>query len=337
MNGKIRKFKVKISSALLLLFLSIIGILVYIGCSYYLNINDDLSQNQVAILETLINVLTVIVSVCGVNLLFSIVIEVNSKNSLISEIIANDVIAAPEFYQNMDNNKKDIIYKALEQSMFSKYDIMQEVYTSIRKKLMYDISDYYYNESSYSVTCSVYDNYIEKKVTSCIKLRSFDSNKTLKNFVLGSFVFKEVENMESCIIDEIEINGKKLSENDYTRQNTEISKLDRQNDYNSSIKYVYNHDMKLTNNSDVTITFHYITRTSIDDITSSFRVKRLCKNFSLFYEIKGNDNYRIVCNAYGFMDDADNSINNQEKSNITIKFSDWIFKYDGATVVILRK
>ena len=337
MSGKIKKFKVKISSTLLLLFLSIIGIFIYIGCSYYLNLNVNLQKNEVAILETIINVLTVIISVCGVNLLFSIVIEVNSKNSFISEIMANDVFAAPEFYEYMDKDKKAKIYNALEKSMFSKYDIMQEVYKNVRKKLMDDVEDYYYNESSYSVTCSVHDTYIEKNVTSCIKLRSFDSKRVLKNFVLGSFTFKKIENMESCIINEIEIDGIKLSENDYTRQSAKISKLNRQNDYNSSIEYLYNHDLCLTDDKDVVITIHYVTRTSKDDISSSFRVKRLCKNFSLFYETKENNDYRIVCNAYGFLDDADNSINNQEQSNITIKFSDWIFKYDGATVIILRK
>lgn len=337
MKGKIEKFKIKKSSICLLVILSVIGIFFYAGCSYNLNVNESLSKNHEAILETLLNISTILISVCGINLLFSIIIEVKSKNALINEIIANDVISSPEFYGNMEDEKKLAMYNALESSLFSKYNTVQDMYKSLRQKLQDNISDYYYNECSYSVTCSIQNSFIEKKVSSCIKLRSFEKKKALKDFVLGSFVSKKINGFESCEIDSIKINGNALSDKDYKKVYAEINNLNKQNAYDESIKYIYSHKLNLTDDKDTEISMHYVTRTATDDITSTFRVRCPCKNFSLFYEIKEHDDFRIVCNAYGFLDDADNSTNNQENSNITIKFSDWIFNYDGVTVIILRK
>lgn len=303
-----------------------------------MNLEEEITDNKIVVYETIKSILLIIISVTGLNLLSSMLIEVKSKNSYLSEIMANDVIAAPEFYNYMDVEKKEKMYNALEKSLYFKYDITHEMYKSIRHKLKESLSEYYYTECSYSVTCTVYDNYIEKEVTRTTKIRSYEKNCEINEFCIGSFTSKKISGLEAFDIKSIEINGKKIADGDFKIiDGKDKSNLDEQNEYNYSVDYLYNKKLFFTSDADTTITMKYLTRTSKDDRMSTFRVGRPCKKFTLFYSVKQHEQYRIVVNAYGFLDDADNSNNNSSKSDITITFSDWIYKYDGVTVVMLDK
>lgn len=304
-----------------------------------MNINETLTKNHKAILETILNVLTVLISVCGVNLLFSVVIEVNSKNALIDEINANDVISSPEFYNLLSKTKKNNMYNALERSLFFKYDITHNMYQNIRYKLINNINDYYFCKCDYVVSCSIYDTYIEKEITRKISLKSYEDTYVIRDYNFVKFSSKTISGMKPCEVKSVEINNEKIEAPDYTIDTTgnRMNNLDEQNQYDSYIKYTYKKPLKINSKDETVVCVKYITRTSIDDRMSTFRVGKPCQNFSLIYSIKQHNKYRIAVDAFGFLDNADDSANNTSDSDVNICFPDWIFRYDGVTVVILDK
>lgn len=335
---KIGKFILKKSSVIWMVIITIICLIIYGMLTYYINFETGSSQDQLALMKTFRDIMVVIVSILGVNLLTSALVDVKSRNSLVSDIMLNDVIAAPEFYATMDEKRKVEMYNAIERSLFFKYDITQQMYADIREKLKESIEDYYYTECEYSVSCDVHDNYIEKEVTNTRKIRSYDSRTTAKDFCIGSFSSKQIAGLMPYEIKSIEINGKKLQTEEYSLQpDAAIGYLDEQNEYDSAINCIYSDKISFSSTRDTTIIIHYVTRTAIDDRISTFRVKCPCKKFSLYYAVKQHEKYRLVVDAYGFLDDAEHSTNNMSKSNITISFSDWIFKLDGVSVVMLER
>jgi hypothetical protein len=335
---KNKKYQVNRSTTVIIFILMLVCILGYILCNLQINIKEGVSDSELAVYKTIKDILLVIISVTGINLLSSTLIEVRSKNNYLSDIITNDVIAAPEFYNNMIKDNKLKMYNALEQSLYFKSKVAHEMYASIRDKLVDNLKDYYYTECSYSVTCTMFDNYIEKEVTRTTHIRSYEGKQNQKDFIISSFSSKKINGVDPYEIKSIEINGQKIKDNDIEKiPSQDKCNLDEQNDYNYFVDYVYKKNLNFEQQKDTVITMKYITRTSKDDRMSTFRVKCPCKKFTLFYSIKQHEKYRLAVNAYGFLDDADNSNNNTSKSDITITFNDWIYKYDGATIVIFDK
>ncbi|MDO5151257.1 MAG: hypothetical protein Q4D76_17985, partial [Oscillospiraceae bacterium] len=149
---------------------------------------------------------------------------------------------------------------------------------------------------------------------------------------------KKIDGMDSYEIVSFEIDGKKVDlKQNVQKKSIRASNLDEQNEYDMNIQYVYNKMLKVEKSKPKTVVVKCKTRTARDDISSTFRVKKPCKNFSLVYSIKQHDKYRLGVDAFGFLDDADESANNISDSNINITFNDWIFKYDGVVVCILDK
>lgn len=332
-----KRYGIKKGTTIIMIILMVLCLLVQFVCG--LSIHDDMSAEKMAIYKTIKDVLLVIVSVTGVNLFSSMLIEVNCKNNYLSDIMNNDIISSPEFYNNMSEINKTKVCDALERSLFFNYEITHEMYKCIRNKLKENLGEYYYTKCSYSVTCSIYDNYIEKEVTRITRIRSYENTQKQKRFHISSFCSKKIDGFKQYEIKSLEINGRKIKKDDIDEIITENQgSLDEQNGYEYFVEYFYKKVLCLNYKQDTVITLKYITRTTNDDRMSTFRVGCPCKNFDLFYTIKQPGNYRIAVSAYGFLDDADSSsTNTSSPSDITITFNDWIYKFDGVTVVMFDK
>lgn len=343
LNLPIKKFKIKYNSILLIIILLIVSSVAYVLCTYYLNnfglnASSEYIIDKIAKLQTLKDILLVIISVCGANLLLSLIIETKSKNSLVTEIMLNDVISSPDFYQKMDDDKKIKMFNALEEHLYFKYNINHIMFKNMRDKIINMVCDYYYESCSYIVTCSVYDTYIEKEITKKVSLKSYDKKYTIKDFSIGSCSSKKIDGLDPYNLISFEINGEEIDLNKYmAKKSIKVSNLNKQNEYNVNMEYIYNKPLIIKNNEETILTVKCKTRTAIDDKSSTFRVIKPCKKFSLVYSITQNEKYRIGVDAFGFLDDADGSANNTSHSNINITFNDWIFEYDGVVVVILDK
>ena len=336
-----KKYKVKNGSLILMIILTIIFIVVYYICTFYINvekIQSNATNVNIPFMQTIKDILLVAISICGTNLLLNILIEVNSKNKIVTEIIESDVISSPKFYEHMDTIDKERMYNALEENLYFKYTRAHDMFINIREKLNDTIDDYYFEECSYVVSCNVCDAFIEKEITKKVTIKSFDKNFVIKDFGVGNFTSKTVEDIESYKLISIDIDGNKIDlDKDIHSISNKMSNLDEQNEYNTNKTYVYNKPLSIRNDKAISVVIKCKTRTTIDDKASTFRVTKPCKNFSLIYSIKQHDKYRLAVDAFGFLDDADDSTNNTSSSNVNITFRDWIFKNDGVVVVILDK
>ena len=333
-----KRYKINKGSVLILVLLSIVCLICYSLLSWHIVYDKQITNETIAKYETAKSVLVIVISTIGVNLLSGLLIEVRTKNNYLQEIMTDDVVGSPAFYDNMSDEVREKMYEALEASMFSKNKMSSQIYRHVREKLNEEDDTYYYTKCSYSVTCTVYDNYIEKAVTRTTHIRSYEDRITLEDYNVIGYSSKKINGMDSFQKDSLCINGKKIPDSDCEeRPRKEEKNLYVQNEYNYSIDYVYKKKLEITSEKDTIIDMKYVTRTSIDDKMSTFRVARPCKEFKLYYTVNQHDKFRLVGSAYGFLDNADDSNNNSSTSNLTIEFSDWIFKHDGATVVMLDK
>lgn len=340
----IKKYKMKNGTFISMLILAIICFITCILCSYCLNIDEEgLKQLtniniNVAIVKTIKDTLVIILSIVGTNLLLSLLIDIDSKNQIITDVIQNDVISSPEFYKLMDDDNKKKMLDALEQHLYFKHNLTQSMFDSIRKKIINMACDYYYESCDYIISCNVYDTYIEKEITRKVSLKSFNDNYEIHNFSVGNCSSKEIEGVDAYILVSLEIDGRKIDiKKDVVEINTEIGNLDEQNEYNIKNTYIYNKPLNIYKDKETIVTVKCKTRTAIDDKSSTFRVVKPCKNFSLNYSIKQHEKYRLAVDAFGFLDNADSSANNTSYSDVNITFRDWIFKYDGVVIIILDK
>lgn len=343
----LKKYIIKRGAFISLIILTILCLLFCIVCSYYLDLSTSIeSQNNDnafgisnTALKTAKDILIILTTILGTNLFMSLLIDVRTKNQIVTDIIENDVIAAPEFYEKMSEENKLKMCNALERKLYHKYNKEQEIFNEIRQKLTGNINSYYYESCKYVVTCNIYDNYIEKQITRKVVIKSFDTKYTIKNFSISNFSSKSINGIESFTLESFKINDKKVDlANDVELSPCdEVDNLDQQNEYDINSRYIYKKPMNIYSDKETTITVECISRTSIDDKGASFRVAKPCNHFSLFYTLPQQDKYRLAVHAFGFLDDANDSANNSSKSNINITFDNWIFENDGVVVMILDK
>ncbi|MCM1100148.1 MAG: hypothetical protein NC079_00645 [Clostridium sp.] len=343
MSKLIQKFYIKKSSIYLSVALVVICAIAYILCTFFLNIEgmvqaQSMDTTKIAMLQTGKDILLIFISLFGANLLLGLLIEVNSKNALVSDIIMNDVVSAPEFYENLPADIQTAMCNALERRLFFPYDSVHNMFQNIRSRLIDTIRDYYFCNCTFVVSCNVKETYIEKVITRKVSLKSYENTFTITNYSLGQFKSKTISGLQPYEIESVEINGVSISSDDYgLGEDPKMRHLDEQNQYDSSMEYVYKKPIEINNQKETTVSVKYVTRTSKDDRISTFRVGKPCQNFSLIYSVIQQDKYRLAVDAFGFLDNADDSANNSSDSNVNICFSDWIFRYDGVTVVLLDK
>ncbi len=331
-----KRYVLNRATVVALILVAVICLICYGVLSFQINIRGDMTIERIAGYETFKDILLVVISTIGVSLLSNVLIECRSQNKFLMELMANEVISSPEFYERMDEESKKKMYAALEYDLFSQNRVLCEMYRSMRDKLSRKTDRYYYTKCAYSVTCTVYDDYIEKSVTRVTHLRSYQKNYTLKDYKIISYSSKAISGhkafeKKSLKINNVTIDASKCEE----RQGKDAYNMDEQSEYDCFVDYIYKPKLRISSEEDTIITMVYTTRTTIDDKMSTFRVSYPCQSFSLHFSIKPEDKYRVVGAAYGFLDDADNSINDTSKTNLTLEFDDWIFKHDGVTVVIL--
>lgn len=334
----LKKFHIKKSAIAMLIISTIISGISYIVCVYYLNFTErivGMSEMEVVVLKTTKDILLTCVSIFGGTLLVNVLVEAKSKNQFLTEIINNDVIASPIFYEQMNDSLKKKMYKALEETLYYSEPIQKQIYECAREKLSKIPEDYYFEECSYAVTCKVFSNYIEKHITRTITVAPYKRRHTIKEFQVSVFHAKSVQGMQSYELVEFKINGENFKDKVLPLPGVR-EPLDDQNGYDFSTRYVYK-GLELKATAPVEIIIKYISRTSIDDRSSTFRTTKPCHKFSLLYTLDESPNYRIGVDAFGFMDDANKSINTDSHHDLNIVFNDWIFDCDGVVVTLLDK
>ena len=132
-----RKFCIRTGTMVLMIILVVVGFLGYALCSYYLNVNsivasngisETVTQKDIAIVETLKDILLTCFSIFGIGLLLNALIEKHNKNEIYSDIICNDVLASPYCYDSMTTENKEKMFDALERHIYNSNALEKEIY-----------------------------------------------------------------------------------------------------------------------------------------------------------------------------------------------------------------
>lgn len=345
---KIKSFfeRIKISKGAgwlsgVLVVLSFVGLVV---CSYYINEftitasqspeNNDLELYKfVSILK---DILIVVFSTFGVNLLISFCIERKNQNKAFEEFFTEEIISSPKFYQHLPEKDRQTMLNAMELSEYYNESTMRKrICDNTREKIISNTNDYYYSDCSYNVTVDDKGDYFEKTVVYSISIKPYEQKTTIKDFVLASVTNKKINGLDIVEVKSIQYNG-----NDITKKCIPLDKSIDENfgekkDFDNITKIVYKDKFTVTEKRAASFMVTLITRCPKDDITSSFRASVPCERFSVQYKIRSNE-YKIKAYAFGVCKKAENSSAKEIPNEATIKFSDWIFTDDGVVVVMCK-
>ncbi len=340
-----KKFHVSLITKVLSIIICIICCIAYIIISHF-----DATEDISAFWGVLSQILLVIVSVFGTNLLLSVLIEAKSRNAMFTDFMANDIIASPDFYNNLTNENKNKMLDALTLStvLNNNTDMLQMTKT-VQQKLLEVKKDYYFENCNFTVSIVDKDAYFEKTIERQITLCPYDEELKLERFSLMKlclledsalipFTWKSIKISGSFPSIDVDINSD-IDEQDIKNTN-EISK---KNGYTYAKEYVYNKPIVIKRNTRklTTITLSYIIRCPKEDIFATYRATAPCKTFSVKCTIKSSEKtgkkYKLYSGAFGFMDNASFSANNNNDNEINIVLKDWAFAEDGVAIAIHEK
>lgn len=310
--------------------------------------NDEL--NKLITYRTISDVMVVITSILGTNLLLSVLVEKRSKNNLVTEFLVNEMLASESVYFNLsDENQKTILDNIELRRVFENNKIAYNMHKYMIDKVKNDLKNYYFAECEYVVVVDAKDEYFEKVLTHTIELKTYEPNTTIKEFSLAKINMKSIEGMPNFEIKDVQIDGVPVKiepdGNGKFTKNSEVqlkvvpngNKLDNKNGYDTTVQYYLKKKLHCKNDESIKIVSNFITRCPMDDIVTTFRASVPCKKFSVNYTINQEQNYKLGGSAFGFLD-ASTAFQNSHKPNIMrFGFNNWIFTDDGVSITIIKK
>ena len=95
--------------------------------------------------------------------------------------------------------------------------------------------------------------------------------------------------------------------------------------------------MNLSNNKATEVVVNSISRCPLNDVVSSYRTTRPCKNFTVNYIAEPKTYYRVIAHAFGFHECARSYPNGTKNNEVKVGFNDWIFTDDGICIIMTEK
>lgn len=300
-------------------------------------INESYQNNELYKIACITKeIMTVATSIFGVNLLLSACVERKNKDSAFEEFFVKDIMYSPKFYDHLDNTEKEKILHNLETNVyFENSEIKKEMFTNIINKLTNENSDYIFAECKFDINCEFKDEFIEKEIIKTVFIKPINNKHQISHFPILNISSAKIDNKESVELVEVKINDKKINKHkdtatkDYENGNNIEKKLGYDNIQKLTLKKKLKFNSKYAYNK---IEIKYITRVPLNDLSYICRMATPCKKFSLTFEIKNNDNYRVNAYAFGFIDDGKDSVNHDDINKVNVEFKDWIFPSDGVAI-----
>lgn len=335
----IKKFKISSGSYLLMGLLFLVCGIAYGFICYHIN---STSSNPDIVLLTFKDVLLVFLSILGTNLLVAAIIEVNSKNKYINDFFTKDIVSWSGFYENIDRDERIKMLSALELlDTCHENEKLKEMHESIKSKMGRHLNDdYYFERITYSITVYEEEDCFRKKTTKTMHVKSYDKHCTVKNYNLATIVCNDIPNClkEDLIKVTIGNNKKYDCSSIEILPNSNTGGIQQKNGYQKTVDLNLIPDVKLSNNQEVVICLSYELRCNKSDLVSTYRTKHPCKDFSVIYTVeKPSDKYKLVGQAFGFQERANNSTVLDADNVISLGFDDWIFTDDGICITMLEK
>lgn len=292
--------------------------------------------------DIVLNILVVIISILATNILTGLFTERQTKNQLMSDLLANDVLAADEFLDMLSEENKNKLAMNVDKNLhFSGDGAKSEMLNQARSKIK-EFPDIYYSSCVYTVKCTIFENRIEKHIKKTMKIRSSKHEERLPNVTFCSMSFASAEKYPNDKKPHVQINGKQVDEKDIRVENQSATHnpYNEKSGYTTARDYVYAKPLTICPTKDTTVIVESDTVVPINDLTYICRMKRACKRFELQYMVtsRTEKKYRVNSSAFGFVDNASGTTNTtDDPTHVNIKFDDWIFPEDGVAITMVEE
>ena len=323
-------------------------VLLYGGLLFILNNNNNIPclTNNTLLYQILLmvkDILVVAISIIFTTFLTTWFVDVDSKNNLYKDIVCNDFFASEEFYSSLsESNRREMLSNLEKNEYYKNNQTRENMYKSIVKKLEQINEEIYYNDYKYSVDCQIKNNLITKTIKRTFKLRSLSETAFLNEFRLIYLTYAKSVNINALVLSELKINGNKIDLSDTTKIKSSVIETTEQSKscgYNTTEEYYYIGGLNLSSDKDTEIELNYTTTVPYEDNAFTCRVAYPCKKFSLEFTLDGQtmNDYTLASYSFGFIDDATSTVHSGSRNHVKVEFNNWIFKSDGAVVVISKK
>lgn len=351
---KIKKYGLSKNALIIIGILMVVLFLVYIFLTVYGNTFSiktmlDMNKNNVEhvykeinVIDTIKNVLLVIDTFLFTSFFSSLLIDIKNKNSVVSELLVDDLFVSNEFYDLMAEENKMKVLSALEKNIyFNQCNVLEDMYHYTKETIgeTIDSTEYYFESCKVDAQCNITNSIIEKRIIKTVRICPYKAIHNLNEYPIVSCSYIENSSYIPIEIKKLHIAGNEiaLNQKNIREENVDFELgLESQCGYNKKKRLIYNNTINLSSKKATEIKVEYITRTPITDRVYTFRLIAPCKAFSFdFYFKQGNEHYTISPIAYGFVDDANETPNAAEdQSRTKVSFDNWIFPCDGVAIVI---
>lgn len=337
---KLKKYKTSNIGMVCLIGGDLVALVVYLCCLLV----PEAETNKI-ILEIVTNFLVVLISVLSTSILSIPLIEVREKNSLCEQMLKDDVLRTPQFFNSLTESQKKDMLQALESALHFDFDILKgSMYASIRSKInsSFETDNCVYLAScEYKVRCFIENESIRKTILKKLTLCTTKPT-SISEFPLCSMSFSETESKNPLQISYLVVDdhicsidtevGTIVTENDHP--------LSQKSGYTITRKHYYKNPLKLSEKKSTVIEVQYTTIVPKNDKSYICRVSTPCQKFKFEFYLEGENRnqYRISLCAFGFIDNGRGTPNlHDDTPSASIEFNDWIFPQDGVAVTILEK
>lgn len=287
-----------------------------------------------------------ITSIAGTEFLISLALEKKNQNDAFKEFFHKDFINSSLFTDMVPNDKQKIISdKYRMENIFDNKKIVSEMIDYAQEKLCENLGEFYYENCSYHVNCSIDRGMFKKCIKKVIQIRSIKGSVQKQNFPLLSVYTEKFPN-DSVLMDVPTLRMKKVNESsyrtlvkdrDYYCEYSEVEEtLKKKNGYDCRVTYLLRDSVEIIEDRDLCIEVNCVKYSRLDDdLTSVFRVQVPCRKFEITFHAP--DSYQVKPNAFGYIDHSQKAINGEELENVNIEFDKWIFPDDGAIIEVSKK
>jgi hypothetical protein len=337
MDNEIKKFKrffVRKGTIILSSILAVLALTFYICLLVYERRIDEPSENFLIFSDVLKNVLIVIISVFLTSLLSVLLLERKNSNDISLNTIVQEVLATNECLDGLTQQNKIKIKHKLQNKLCEK---QINILDDVRSMLFDEGSKYYFEECEYVIECTVYKEYIEKRVFRTLKVRSYAKQCKEKAFIFARMTNQEINGMPNLVLHSAKINGEEVFPEviQGSKSNNVLEPVLRKH-YDAVHKYVHRNTLWFKSEESTLIEVDYTTRVDVDDTNLCCRVSEHCNKLRVNFTISNPEEYNITGSAFGFVETGNDTIDNNRNS-ITFKFDKWVFKNGGFCINFKKK
>ena len=295
----------------------------------------------------------IIISIIISSILTMAIIEKKDKNEIYSNAVW-DFLDETNWKLDLSDLEKTNINITKE---ISQKNIPSGLVEYVLSKICYCEEKFYYTNFEINVSCKIEKGCIHKNIIEKISLRSYDENYKFdakeNPFILAKIACEKPNKNDRTIkcnlsVSEVSIKNEatvpKVETTDIDKRDIKYKHINTINRSASKLGYTKTHiafcpvDVELNNKTDTQINVIYNTKVPINDKTFVVRLPCACKNFKSTFTLDGNNTnlYKLSGEAFGFLDNGINTINQEDKKKYLFEFNNWSFKNDGFVINILN-